>query len=199
MVVDVAREIESLQSHFRRFVEEPFHLPVQSVSHQFQGDVRVAPQPGRLSLRRQELEYLVDVGHVEIATQAEVLRPPVVAAKVRMDIGQPALPGGGIPEVAHVQLRVHRRFDPFEDLRDGIRTFRPLPEHILRSHFRFQVHIGQPGPLLPAVVLLLHHQIEFLQAIAGRPVLPLVIRERFQQSDQGDAAVMLQGFHRCRL
>ena len=164
MVVDVAREIEPFQPLLRCLVEEPFHLPVQPVAHQFQRDVSVAAQPGRLTLRRQELEHLVDVGHVEIAAQAEVLRPPVVPAQVGMDIGQPALSGGGITEV-----------DPLEDLRDGIRTFRPLPEHIFRAHFRFQVHIGQSGPLLPAVVLLLHHQIEFLQAIAGCPVLPLVI------------------------
>ena len=183
MVVDVAREIESLQPLFRRLVEEPFHFPVQPVPHQFQRNISIATQPGRLSLRRQELKYLVDVGHVEIAAQTEVLRPPVVAAKVRMDIGQPALSGGGIPEVAHVELRVNRRFDPLEDLRDGIRTFRPLPEHIFRAHFRFQVHIGQPGPLLPAVVLFLHHQIEFLQPVAGCSVLPLVKRERFQQAD----------------
>ena len=175
MVVDVAREIEPFQPLLRCLVEEPFHLPVQPVAHQFQRDVSVAAQPGRLTLRRQELEHLVDVGHVEIAAQAEVLRPPVVPAQVGMDIGQPALSGGGITEVAHVQLRVSRRFHPLEDLRDGIRTFRPLPEHIFRAHFRFQVHIGQSGPLLPAVVLLLHHQIEFLQAIAGCPVLPLVI------------------------
>ena len=175
MVVDIARAVEPFQPLVRRLVEEPFHLPVQPVSHQFQRNIRVAAQPRRLTLRGQELEDLVDVGHIEIAAQAEVLRPPVVAAQVRVDIGQPALPSGGITEVAHVQLRVSRRFHPLEDLRDGIRTFRPLPEHIFRAHFRFQVHIGQPGPLLPAVVLLLHHQIEFLQAIAGCPVLPLVI------------------------
>ena len=199
MVVDIARAVESFQPHVRRLVEEPFHFPIQPVPHQFQRNVRVAAQPGRLTLRGQELEDLVDVGHIEIAAQAKVLRPPVVSAQVRMNISQPALSGGGIAKVAHVQLRVSRRFHPLEYLRDGIRTFRPLPEHIFRAHFRFQIHVGQPGPLLPAVVLLLHHQIELLQTVAGRAVLPFVKRERFQQADQRNAAIMLQGFHRYRL
>ena len=66
------------------------------VTHQFQHDVGVAIYPGRLALACQLLKDLADIGHVEVAAQAEVLCTPVVATKERVDILQASFVRRGI-------------------------------------------------------------------------------------------------------
>ena len=49
-------------------------------------------------------KHLVDVCHIEVAAQAEVLCPPVVSTQERMDILQSSFVCGGIAQVSHIQL-----------------------------------------------------------------------------------------------
>ena len=51
------------------FGEQAFDFAVKAVTHQLEGDVGVAVDAWRLTLAHHLAEYLVDVGHVEVATQ----------------------------------------------------------------------------------------------------------------------------------
>ena len=101
MIVDIGRYVRALQSLLPGFGKQSLYLSIQTVAHQFEGDVRVAIDTRRLSLRSQELEHLVDVGHVEVTTKTEVLGAPVIAAQERMHVLQSALACGGIAQMAH--------------------------------------------------------------------------------------------------
>ena len=63
-------------------------------------------------------------------------------------------------------------------LRDGIFTFSLLTKHILLASRCIEIHTGHACPLLTAIVLLLHHQIELVQPIAPSAVLLFVITQR---------------------
>ena len=174
VIFDVMRDGKPFQTLLPGLGEQALCLAVQAVSHQLQRDVGIAVQSGRLTLGGQEAEDLLDVGHVEVAAQAEVLRAPVVAAQERVDVAQAALSGRRIAQVAHVQLAGRGSIHLPEDLRDGIRPFGPLAEHVLRPGGRIQVDIGQAGAFLSPVVLLLHQQVQLVQAVAGRAVFLLL-------------------------
>ena len=199
VVIDIPGNADAFQPQFLCLGEKPFHLAVQPVSHQFQRDERVTAEAGRLSLGGQEMEDLVDVRHVEITAQAEVLCPPVVASEERMHILHPAFPRGRITQVPHVQLPRKAFADTLEHLRDGVFPLRTLPEHVFLTHGRFQVDTGHARAFLAAVVLLLHHQVELFQGIPVRAVFPFVVGAWLQQADQRHATLMLQRFHsRCK-
>ena len=80
-------------------------------------------------------------------------------------------------------------------LRDGIFAFSLLTKHILLASRCIEIHTGHTSPLLTAIVLLLHHQIEFVQPIAPSAVLLFVITQRLQQADHRHTTFMLQLFH----
>ena len=86
VVFNVVGDVRVLQSLLLGLPEEPLGLAVKAVAHQLQSDVRVAVNAGRLALFDQQLEDLVDVGHIEIAAKAEILGPPVVAAQEGMHV-----------------------------------------------------------------------------------------------------------------
>ena len=71
------------------------------MAHEFEGDIGIALDAWRLSLLGEHVEDLVHVGHVEVATQAEVLSAPVVATHKGVHVLQAALARGGIAQVAH--------------------------------------------------------------------------------------------------
>ena len=116
VVIDISCDVGTLQSFRLGFLKESFHLAVQPVAHQFEGDVRVAIDTRRLALRCQELENLVDVGHVEVATQTKVLSAPIVTAQEGMDIRQTALARSRVAQMTHQQLR---RGPPQPSQREG--------------------------------------------------------------------------------
>ena len=148
----------------------------------------------------EELEDLVDVGHVEVAAEAEVLGAPVVAAQEGMHILQSALACGGIAQMSHQQFAGHLLCYTGENLRDGVLTLGPLAEHILCARLIGQAYRRDAGALLATIVLLLHHQIELVESVCPRAVLPDVVVEWLQQAYHRYAAFMLQLFHiRCRL
>ena len=213
MVVDVLGDIRTFEPHRVRLLIEPFHLAVQSVSHQFERDVRVAIDTRRLALLGKEMEDLVDVGHVEVATQAEVLGSPVVAAQEGMHILQSALPCGGIAQMAHKKgctfpasaghsrLRIGSSlllvglWEYSEHFRNGVLALSPFTKHIFLASRGVEVDASHSGTLLTAVVLFLHHQVELVQPIAPGSVFLLVITQWLQQANHRHSALMFQLFH----
>ena len=195
VILDITGDAEPFKPLGLGLPKEPLHLAVQPVPHQFERDVGVTVDARRLPLGGQEAENLVDVGHVEVAAQAEVLRPPVIAAQEGMDKRQAAFAGGRIAQMAHQQLAGHLLGHPGKNLRDGILALRLFAEHVFRARLPLQAHRSDAGPLLPAVVLLLHHQVELVEAILPRAVLFFVIFQRFQQADHRHTAFVLQLFH----
>ena len=104
MVVDVVGDVCPMESFGLRFLENAFHLSVETVSHPFKHDVTVAEDSRTLSLCCNLVKHLVDVRHVEIAAEAEVLRPPVVASEEGVDIFQTSFPRCGVSEMPHIHL-----------------------------------------------------------------------------------------------
>ena len=74
-------------------------------------------------------------------------------------------------------------------------THRTLSEHILLSHFCFHFQTSKSCPFLSAVVLFLHQQIKFIKAVHPRPVLLLIIFQRFQKANHRHTAFVFQLFH----
>ena len=70
VIINVTGYAGSLEAHALGFYEQSLHFTVQPVSHQFERDIGIAEETWRLPLVGQEMEYLVDVRHVEIAAQA---------------------------------------------------------------------------------------------------------------------------------
>ena len=94
MVFNVAGYRRVLESLFLGFQEVALHLAIQTVAHQFEGDVGITVDARALALVGNLLEDLVDVGHVEVSAEAEVLGPPIVSAQKRMYIRKATLAGG---------------------------------------------------------------------------------------------------------
>ena len=195
VVVDEFRDLDALQAQLPRDGIQALDLAVEAVAHQLQGDVGVAHDAGRLSLGRQETEHFVDIGHVEVAAQAEVLRAPVVAAQEGMHELQSALARGRVAEVSHVEMAQEGAVNGLEHLGDRVLAHRPLAEHVLLAHRRVQVDATHARAFLAAVVLLFHQQVELVQGVPFRAVFLFIIRQRFQQADHRHATLMLQRFH----
>ena len=80
---------------------------------------------------------------------------------------------------------------PFKHFRYGILALGALTKHVFRAHGCLHVDAGHAGTLLPAVVLFLHQQVEFLPGIAARAVFLFVIVEWLQQANHCHATFML--------
>ena len=211
MVVDVVGDVCPMESFGLRFLENAFHLSVETVSHPFKHDVTVAEDSRTLSLCCNLVEHLVDVRHVEVSTKAEVFCFPVVSSQKGMYIFQPALAGCGVSEVPHVKLSCKREvlvgkmcigklsfikvYESFlhrsENLSNGIGSFCLFTKHVFIAGLGMEFHTSHSGSFLAAVVLLLHHQIEFVQPVHPGPILLLIILQRLQQSDHCNTAFML--------
>ena len=138
------------------------------------------------------MEHFVDIRHIEVAAQTEVLGPPVVPSEERMHILQSMLSRRGIAQVPHIELRIVKlEISSSEYLRDGILALGSFAEHIFHSGRSIQADARNTSTLLTTVVLLFHHQIEFVQAVAVCAVSLLVIGQRFQQAYHGHTALML--------
>ena len=97
--------------------------------------------------------------------------------------------------MAHIQFASHLLGNAREYLGDGILALGLLAEHILRARLLGETHRGDTGTLLPPVVLFLHHQVELVEAVGPRAVLPLVIVERPQQANHRHTTLMFQLLH----
>ena len=94
MVFNIACYRRVLESLLLGFHEVALHLAIQTVPHQLEGDVGITVDARALALVGNLLEDLVDVGHVEVSAEAEVLGPPIVSAQKRMYIRKATLAGG---------------------------------------------------------------------------------------------------------
>ena len=86
MILYVAGDVGIDELHSLSSSEIAFHFAVETVSHEFKHDVGIAVDAWALALASKLFEDLVDVGHVEITTQTEVLCLPVVAPQEWVDI-----------------------------------------------------------------------------------------------------------------
>ena len=62
-----------------------------------------------------------------------------------------------------------------------------------RMGAKIQFHVGYPGAILPAVVLLLHHQVHFVDGIKSCTVFGKVKLKRFQQPEEGNTTFVPDG------
>ena len=215
MVFDVVGDVGVLHLHRLCSHEVALHLSVKSVAHQFEHDVGVAVDAWTLALLGQFLEDFIYVGHIEVTAKAEVLRLPVVAAQEWVHILDTTLSGGTVAQVSHVEFACERQFFLgklsiskllgsqvlevgvclAEDFGHGILALRTLTKHILMSRLSAQFDTSHTSTLLSTVVLLLHHQIEFVECVHPSTVLLLVILQWLEQSDHCHATLMFQWFH----
>jgi len=145
------------------------------------------------------LENLVDVGHIEIATQTKIFRLPIVAPQEGMDVGKTAFARRGIAQMTHVKFATELTRVLGENLADGIFALGSLAEHILVAGLGVEFHTRDASTFLTSVVLLLHHQIEFVQAVSPRAVLLFVILNGFQQANHRHATFVFQLLHPIRV
>ena len=83
----------------------------------------------------------------------------------------------------------------FEHLGDGILALGLLTKHIFLASRGIEIDTTYTCALLTTVVLFLHHQIEFVQAIAPRTVFLFVVAQRLQQANHRHTTFMLQLLH----
>ena len=215
MIFDVVGNVGVLHLHRLCCHEVALHLSVQTVPHQFEHDVGVAVDTWALTLPGQFLEDFIYVCHIEVAAKTEVLRLPVVAAQEWVHILDATLSGGTVAQVSHVEFASERQFllgklsiskllgsqvlevgvCLAEDFGHGVLALRTLTKHILMSWLSAQFDTSHTSTLLSTVVLLLHHQIEFVECVHPSTVLLLVILQWLEQSDHCHATLMFQWFH----
>ena len=82
-----------------------------------------------------------------------------------------------------------------EYLADGVLAFSALAEHVFVTGLRPEFYAGHTRAFLAAVMLLLHHQVEFIKAIHPCAVFLLIVRQGLEQPHHGHAALMFQYFH----
>ena len=199
MIIDITGDVSTLQTLLTRLSVKALHLTIQTVPHQFEGDIGITIDTWRLTLIREKMKDLVDVSHIKIATQTEVLGAPVITTQEGVNILQSTLTCGGIAQMPHIELSGKRLIDMLEHLCDGILALSTFTEHILLASRGVEVDTRHTSALLSTVMLLLHHQIELVQPIAPRAVFLFIIRQGLQQADHRHTTLMLQLFHRCRL
>ncbi len=218
MVVDVVGDVGAHETLFLGLNEVALHLAVEAVAHELKQDIAVAVDTRALALVGEVFEHFVDVGHVEVAADAEVLGTPVVAAQEGVNVLHAALAGSAVAQVTHIQLAgegqlveglgvdlllFHHLLNlavcRAEDLSDGVGALGALAEHILVTGLGVELHRRDAGALLSAVVLLLHHQIELAERPFPRTVLLLVIAQWLQQPNQGYAAILMDVSFHCIL
>ena len=78
-----------------------------------------------------------------------------------------------------------------EDFGYGICSFSPFSEHVFIARLGFELDTSQASPFLTAVMLFLHHQIEFVQPIHPCTVFLLVIFKRLQQAYHCHTAIFM--------
>ena len=84
----------------------------------------------------------------------------------------------------------HLAVDPAEDVGDGLGGIATDPMQKGISGFHIQLDRRNAGSVLSAVMLLLHEQVELIDAPEGRAISLLIKRERFTQPDECKSALM---------
>ena len=218
LVFNVACDIAVRQPKFLRLNETALTLAVQSVSELFEKDIGVRHHAGMLSLDSNLIENLLHVRHVEVRTETKVFGAPVVSSQEGMNIRKATLAGSRIPEVAHINFSCKRheacrevcvmklffrKVSKFllhvgKDFLNGSAAKPPFTENELLAGRSLHLHTSQAGAFLTAVVLLLHQQIEFVQAVHPRAVFLFIIGKRLEESHHCHTTFVLQSFHSCK-
>ena len=193
---------------------EPLVLPVESIAQLLKQHHSVAVDARMLPLGHHRAEYLLHIGHIEIAAEQQVAPRPVVAAQEGVHIVYAALPRGAVAQMAHIYLtdkrrltlngrsrhrlhlhRIERWPKTVENLLNCSGTESTLSEHIFAPRLSVKLHHPDARGFLASVVLLLHHEIEFAQSVAICAILLLIILKRLEQPYHGHSALMFQLFH----
>ncbi len=160
-------------------------------------------------------EDLVDIGHVEIGTDAKIFRPPVAPSQKRMDIGKAALSRCRVTEVSHIDLsgignvaaceiRILKfigseppelLMDGGKDLFNGLVSLGPLSVKKLFSRGGIHHETCKSGTLLTPVMLFLHHEIELVETIHPGAIFAAIVVQRLHQPHHGHSAFMFKLFH----
>ena len=82
--------------------------------------------------------------------------------------------------------------DARENVLDGSIVHAPYARNVPVTWLDSQFDVGQPGPILAAVVLLFHQQVHFVEAIECRAVLIDVVLQWLFKSKQRYAAFVLE-------
>ena len=190
-------------------------LRVEQMAHLLEDKIRVGILAGVLPGGADLGEDVVRVREVEIAAEGQVAGAPIAAAQEGVDVSEARPAGGAVTQMAHVEFagegqtgrgvsRIGEALgsdvailavDRLEDLRDGARPSGPLTKHILLAGRGAELDAGEPRAVLPAVVLLLHEEVELVEGIHPGAVFTMIILERLEQPDHCHAAFMLQSLH----
>ena len=211
MLLNVMGHLHSSQSLGLGQIKESLGLAVQPMAHLLQHDIGIGILAWMLSNSRDAGKDFIHIGQIEVATERQVLGTPVVTAQEGVNILQSTLARSGVAQVTHIdlarkgqaalgvvgvmqlllrqilELTLHRA----EDFGDSPRPHGPFAKHILFARVGLELHTGQSCSLLPTVMLFLHEQIEFIQAIHPGAILLLIVLQRFEQANHCHATFML--------
>ena len=198
----------TVQTFLLEFPVQTFHFVIQQITELLENNESIGIVPRMLSPLHNIVHNLVHVGQVEIACQRQVPAPPVIATQKRMQIRHAGTTGRAVSQMPHIHLSdkrpllFHCLWLPASEIIDSTmhrrknilycsRSFRPFPENILLARSGIQLDRRHSCPLLSAIVLLLHQQIELTQSPKGIPVFLPVIIQRLQQPHHGNPTLML--------
>ena len=168
---------------------------------------------GMLSKVYEVFEELVYIGHIEVTRHNEVAVYPVVFAQERVHILDAVLAKGTVAHVPHYHfayvgefsflqshivfqcsIRLKPLVDTLVDARKDILHRLCLvgtnPTDIAFTGLHIQLDARHSCAILPTVVLLLQHQVHFIDAIEGWTVFFFVIFQRFEQADKSNPALV---------
>ena len=77
-------------------VKEAFHFTIQPMPHLFEHDIRIGILTRMLSDGCDTGKYFIDIRHIEITTESQILGTPVVSSQEGMHIRYPGFPCGRI-------------------------------------------------------------------------------------------------------
>ncbi len=195
----------------------PFVFPVnalvflvQKVTDFFQNSHCIRCFNGILTQFNQFVEQLIHIGHVEVACQHQVSGFPVVGPYKRVQVVDAVESKSAISQVSHHHLagKINVLLEPVHIVEAGWRFFLELGQtviHLVKYVFdggagiasnavdvfltrrHVELHTGDACPVLPAVVLLLHKQVQLVKSVERCAVFSEVIFQGLQQSNHGDA------------
>jgi hypothetical protein len=158
---------------------------------------------GVLAQMNQRLKKFVDVGHIEISGHDQVPRFPVVGPDTGVEVGEMIVAMGGVAKmpqikVAHEVISGLKKFDIlqfapilfFEMIELSVNVLEnclygilfpfahPVDVWVTRRYMDFESR--KSGAILAPVLLLLHEDIHFSQAVELVPIFFMVISKRLK-------------------
>ena len=204
------------QSHLLGFIVQLGVFLVQKVPNLLQNGDGIGLFLGALAQTHQLVEQLVHVGHVEIAGQNEVAALVIALSEEGMAGLDGVFAVGTVPQVSQVdfaqgghvvfeefgvlqqrrvpaQCIVDSLLDAAKNIRNGLAVNASVAAEVALSGRHVELNGSQPGAVLAPVVLLLHQEVHFVEAVKGRPVLFQVVFQRLAKANKGYAAFVLDG------